>query len=236
MKPSTGNIPKHIGVILDGNRRFAKRISLKPWKGHEWGAKKIEKFLDWSKEFNVQELTLYAFSVENFNRPEKEFNTLMDIFKREFKKIKNDSRLKENDIKINFIGRINMFPKEVYDSMKELAEVTKNNKKYIINFAMAYGGRDEIVDATKKIAEQIKQNNLNVEDINKELFQKNLYLNSCPDLVIRTGGEKRSSNFLPYQTVYSEWIYLEKMWPEFEKEDFIQCIQEFSNRKRRFGN
>jgi tritrans,polycis-undecaprenyl-diphosphate synthase [geranylgeranyl-diphosphate specific] len=235
MKPTTNSVPKHVGIILDGNRRFAKRIAIKPWKGHDWGAKKVEKLLEWCKELDIKELTLYAFSIENFNRPKKEFNMLMKIFVDSFKKTKEDSRLNENEIKINFIGRIHLFPEDVQQEMKELMEITKDYTKYTVNFAMAYGGRDEIVDATRKIAEQIKQGSLNIEDINKELFQKNLYLNSCPEMIIRTGGEKRSSNFLPYQSVYSEWFYLEKMWPEFEKEDLIECLQEFSNRKRRFG-
>ena len=235
MKPSQGNVPKHVGIILDGNRRFAKRLMLKPWKGHEWGAKKGKKLLEWCKDLDIKELTLYTFSIENFNRPKKEFDYLMQLFQKEFEKVKKDPRIKENDIKINFIGRISMFPEEVYNAMKELMEATKNNKSYTINFAMAYGGRDEIIDATKKIAEQVKQGKLNIEEINKKTFEENLYTASAPEMVIRTGGEKRSSNFLPWQTVYSEWFYLEKMWPEFEKEDFIQCLEEYSNRQRRFG-
>ena len=227
------NVPRHVGIILDGNRRFSKKLMLKPWKGHEYGAKKIESLLEWCKELNIKEITLYCFSIENFNRPKEEFNYLMNLFKEEFIKLKDDSRL--NEIKVNFIGRINMFPKEVLNSMNVLMEKTKNNKPYILNFAMAYGGRAEVIDATRKIAEQVKNGKLDVDKINEEVFEKNLYTASEPDLIIRTSGEKRTSGFLIYQGAYAELIFIDKMWPEFEKEDFINAIKEYSNRERRFG-
>ena len=233
MEASENKVPKHIGIIVDGNRRLAKKLMLKPWKGHELGAEKLEKLFEWCKELNIKELTLYCFSIENFNRPKEEFNYLMDLFKKEFTKMKDDSRLK--DIKINFIGRINMFPKDVQDSMNVLMEKTKNSKPYMINFAMAYGGRAEVIDATKKIAEAVKEGKLNVDDINEQVFEKNLYNASEPDLIIRTSGEKRTSGFLIYQAAYSELIFIDKMWPEFEKEDFVKAIKEYSNRQRRFG-
>ncbi len=226
---------KHVGIILDGNRRFSKRLMQEPWKGHEYGAKKVESLLEWCKELDIKELTLYAFSMQNFNRPKQEFDYLMNVFKETFTKIKGDPRLKENNIKINFIGRIHLFPEAVKNAMYELMEETKNNTKYIANFAMAYGGREEIIDATKKIAEAVKNGKLKVEDINEELINKNLYLASEPDLVIRT-SESRLSGFLPWQSIYSEIIFLPNLlWPEFEKEDFVKCIEEFNNRKRRFG-
>ena len=227
------NVPRHVGIILDGNRRFSKKLMLKPWKGHEYGAKKIESLLEWCKELNIKEITLYCFSIENFNRPKEEFNYLMNLFKEEFIKLKDDSRL--NEIKVNFIGRINMFPKDVQDSMNVLMERTKNNKPYTLNFAMAYGGRAEVIDATRKIAEQVKNGKLDVDKINEEVFEKNLYTASEPDLIIRTSGEKRTSGFLIYQGAYAELIFIDKMWPEFEKEDFINAIKEYSNRERRFG-
>ena len=226
-------VPKHIGIILDGNRRFAKRLMLKPYKGHEYGAEKIEKLLEWCKELGIKEITLYCFSIENFNRPKNEFEYLMNLFKEEFTKLKDDPRIK--DIKVNFIGRLNMFPKNVRDSMNVLIENTKSNKPYTINFAMAYGGRAEVIDATRKIAEQVKNGKLDVDKINEEVFEKNLYTASEPDLIIRTSGEKRTSGFLIYQGAYAELIFVDKMWPEFEKEDFINAIKEYSNRERRFG-
>jgi tritrans,polycis-undecaprenyl-diphosphate synthase [geranylgeranyl-diphosphate specific] len=229
------NVPKHIGIILDGNRRFAKRLMMKPWQGHEWGAKKVEKVLDWCKELGIKEITLYAFSIENFNRPKQEFDYLMKIFEEMFTKTAQDVRLKENDIKINFLGRTWMFPQAVQNAIHKLEEVTKNNKTYILNFALAYGGRAEIIDATKKISEQIKSGKLKIEDINEEVFKKNLYTDSEPDLIIRTSGEKRTSGFLLWQGSYAELYFCEKMWPEFEKEDLVKAVEEYSNRERRFG-
>jgi len=235
MESSSNKVPKHVAIILDGNRRFAKKLMIKPWKGHEWGAKKVEKLFDWCIEKGVNELTLYSFSQENFNRPKKEFDFLMNLFEKEFKNFKNDLRIEKYNVKVNFIGRIEMFPEKVKKHMHELIEKTKNNKRFIINFAMAYGGRQEIIDAVRKIGEKINNGDLNVKDINEEIFGKELYMNDEPELIIRTGGEKRSSNFLMWQSPYSEWIYLDKCWPEFDKEDFIKCLEDFSNRERRFG-
>tara|TARA_Y100000310_G_scaffold335338_2_gene417087 strand:+ start:8558 stop:9268 length:711 start_codon:yes stop_codon:yes gene_type:complete len=235
MQPTTNYVPKHVGIILDGNRRFAKRLMLKPFKGHEWGAKKIEQLLNWCQEYEIKELTLYAFSVENFDRPKKEFDYLMKLFKKEFTALKDDKRLEENQIRINFIGRISMFPDEVRKSMEEVMKRTKHHKKHILNFAMAYGGRAEVIDATKKIVEQIQKEKLNVNEINETTFADNLYLNSDVDLLIRT-SESRLSGFLPWQSTYSEIIFLpNKLWPEFEKEDFEACLQEYGQRKRRYG-
>ena len=227
------SVPKHVAIVLDGNRRFAKKLMLKPWKGHEWGKGKVEKLFEWAKELGVNELTLYAFSIQNLNRPKEEFDYLMKLFVESFNGIKNDIKIKE--VKINFIGRINLFPKEVQKAMNELMEKTKDNIPYIVNFAMAYGGQEEVIDAVKKISEQVKDGKLDINKINEESFKDYLYLKDSPELIIRTGGEKRTSNFLNYQAAYSEWIYLEKMWPEFEKEDFEECIKEYSSRQRRFG-
>ncbi len=236
MEPSSNKIPKHIGIIIDGNRRFAKRLMLKPWKGHEWGAKKIEKTLDWCKEFGVKEVTFYAFSIENFNRPKEEFDYIMKVFEETFNKAKTDKRMHENRIKINFIGRTHMFPEKVKKAMKELSEATKNYSNHIVNFAMAYGGRAEIIDATKKISQQVKEGKLNIDEINEETFNKNIYLDSEPDLIIRT-SESRLSGFLLWQGSYAEIIFLpNKLWPEFEKEDFVACLDEYSRRQRRFGH
>jgi len=232
---SKNKVPKHIGIILDGNRRFSKKLMMKPWMGHEWGAKKVEKLFDWCKELGVKELTLYSFSVENFNRPKVEFDYLMNIFIKEFGRLKNDKRLDEDKVRINFIGRIWMFPKELQEIMNELMEKTKNYDGYIVNFAMAYGGRAEVIDAVKKMASQVKKGEVDVDSINEESFSKNLYMQDEPDLIIRTGGEKRTSNFLIWQSAYAEFIFLEKMWPEFEKEDLIESIEEYGRRNRRFG-
>ncbi len=228
-------VPKHIAIILDGNRRFAKRLMLKPFMGHEWGARKVEQLFEWCRELGIKELTLYAFSLQNFNRPKEEFNYLMDIFKKEIKKLLKDKRVDEYKIKINFIGRIWKFPEDLQDLMKRVMYKTRDYNNYIINFAMAYGGREEVIDAIKRVGEKIKNGKLDIEQINEEVFSENLYMDHEPDLIIRTGGEKRTSNFLIWQSWYSEWTFLEKTWPEFEKEDLIKAIEDYSERERRFG-
>ena len=230
-------IPKHIGIILDGNRRFAKKLMMKPWMGHEWGAQKVEKLFDWCKELGIKEITLYAFSIQNFNRPKEEFDYLMNIFKKEFNRLLNDEilKLEKDKVRINFIGRIWKFPEDIQDIMKKLMYKTKDYNNYTINFAMAYGGREEVLDAVKRIGEKVKNGKLDINEINEEIFSENLYMDHEPDLIIRTGGEKRTSNFLIWQSWYSEWLFLEKTWPEFEKEDLIKAIEDFSQRERRFG-
>ena len=231
-------VPRHLGVILDGNRRFAKKLMLKPWMGHEWGAKKFRQFLDWCRELGVQEVTAYTFSVQNFNRPKEEFDYLMKVFENEFATLSTPDEaalLKKNGVRINYIGRIGMFPQKVQDGMKKLMELTKANAPFVINFAMAYGGREEVIDAVKKLGDDIKTGKVDVTALNEEVFGKYLYLNSDPDLIIRTGGEQRTSNFLPWQGIYSEWFFLEKTWPEMEKTDLVHVLQEFSARERRFG-
>ena len=230
------NVPKHIGIVLDGNRRFAKKLMMKPWKGHEWGAGKLEKLIEWAVEYKIKELTLYTLSVQNFfSRPKEELSYLIDLFKKETRKLQSDERIKEYKIRIKFIGRLNLFDDELHGLMKNVMEKTRNNNNLIINFAMAYGGQEEVIDAVKKISEQVKKGNLDIDKINEESFKDFLYMKDSPELIIRTGGEKRTSNFLPYQGAYSEWIFLDKMWPEFEKEDFVECIKEYSGRQRRFG-
>lgn len=219
---------QHLAIVLDGNRRFAKRLLLEPWRGHEMGAEKIENLFDWAKEVGIKQVTLYCFSIENFNRPEKEKNFLINLFKKEFRKYLGSEKLKENGIKIRFIGERKRFDNELQELMNRVELETEKNSKFIFNFCMAYGGRQEIVDACRKIAE-------NKEEINEENLKKNLWLSSEPELIIRTGGEKRMSNFLTFQSAYSEWIFLDKTWPEFEKEDLISCVNDFKNRERRFG-
>ncbi len=233
MEPSTNSLPRHIGFILDGNRRFAKRIMLKPWKGHEWGYEKTREVLQWCRELHIPEVTLYAFSIENFDRPKEEFEYLMQLFQKAYTNFKTDPQFAS--VKINFIGRLSMFPKDVQDAMYNLMDATKGNTPYVVNIAMAYGGRAEIIDATKKIAEKIKEGKLDVQQINEEVFAKNLYLNSDPDLIIRTSGEQRLSGFLLYQGSYAEISFVDKLWPEFAKEDLIACINDYAQRERRFG-
>jgi len=226
-------VPRHIAIILDGNRRYAKKIGLQPWKGHEFGVKKLEHLLDWCRELGIKELTLYSFSTENFRRAKTEVDFLFSIFKKKFNSMKHRRDIFDNKIKINVIGRVYMFPKDIRESMLEIMEKTRNHKNFTVNFAMAYGGRQEIVDAFKKIIKKSKK--LNPNQINEKLITSNLYLKSEPDLVIRPGGEVRTSNFLTWQSAYSEWVFINKLWPEFTKQDLIKCIEEFNRRERRFG-
>lgn len=225
---------KHIAIILDGNRRFAKRLVLNPWKGHEFGAEKLKKLFDWCKELDIKEVTLYCLSIQNFDRPKQEFDYLMDLFCKEFENIVNNKEFHDNEIKINFAGRLHMLPEKVRKAAEKLSKATEKYSKYIFNICLAYGGKEEIIDAFRKIAES-NNGNLSPDKITEELLSKNMYIENHPDLVIRTGGEKRTSNFLLWQSPYAEWFFIEKLWPEFEKQDLIEIIKEFGKRERRFG-
>ena len=227
--------PKHVAIIMDGNRRYAKKNKLMTLQGHKRGADKIKEVMGWFKELSVNELTLYTFSIENFNRKKEEVEYLMKLFLKKFDELNNDKSIHENKIRINVIGRTELFPKKVQERIKHIMDKTKDYNDYTINFAMGYGGRSEIADAAKQIAKDIKDGNVDVEDIDEEMVFDNLYLNSEPDIIIRTGGDFRISNFLPFQGVYSELFFLEKLWPEIEKQDLVNCINEFKERERRFG-
>ena len=221
---------KHIAIILDGNRRYAKSKGLPAWEGHRLGGENVKKLLtEWIIELKIKELTLYTFSIQNFERSEKEVKFLMKLFKDWLKFIDIDE-CREKGVKINFIGRIQLFSRDLQKMMEEVMEKTKGNSKHIVNFAMGYGGREEIVDAVNKILKEGK-----LKKVDEKIFSKYLYLQSEPDLIIRTGGARRTSNFLIWQSWYSEWFFVEKFWPEFEKEDLIKIIEEYKKRERKFG-
>ena len=232
-------VPRHIAVIMDGNRRFARKLMLKPWMGHEWGRKKVEALLDWCVELGISEVTLYALSVENFNRPKEEFEYIMSLFREACKDLKSDLRLEEKGkklgIRVRFLGRLGMFPADVHGMMDELMDRTKDNNGLVVNLCMAYGGRQEIADAAKRMAEDVEKGLISSRDVNDDTFKRYLYMPEDPDLIIRTGGEQRLSGFLLYQSSYSELFFLGKMWPEFEKADLVSVIEEFRQRERRFG-
>jgi tritrans,polycis-undecaprenyl-diphosphate synthase [geranylgeranyl-diphosphate specific] len=233
------NDPKHIAIILDGNRRFAKRLMMKPWMGHEWGKKKVESLINWCLELGMSELTLYAWSIENFNRPKEEFEYILKLFKEAFKDLEGNEKLQEREgapgIRVKFLGRIGLFPNDVTKIMHSLMEKTSGNTGMTVNFCMAYGGRQEITDAAKKMISDAEAGRLSGKDINDETFKRYLYTPDEPDIIIRTGGEQRLSGFLLYQSSYSELFFVEKLWPEFEKQDLLKCIEEFRQRERRFG-
>jgi len=227
--------PRHIAFIMDGNRRFAKRLMLEPTRGHEFGAEKLWSVYKWCKEAGVCEATFYAFSTENFNRPKKEFDYLMNLFEKETSKLLTDTRVAQESIRIKIIGRTYMFNETLQKLIAQVQEKTAGNNGFTMTFALAYGGRSELVDACKRLAEEVKNGALRVEDIDEKKLGERLYMDSEPDMIIRTGGEKRTSNFLPYQSVYSEWFFLDRFWPEFSEEDFKKCLGEFMSRERRIG-
>ncbi len=218
--------PRHIGIIMDGNRRFSKRLMLEPWKGHEYGAKKVEKLLDWCIDLGIREVTLYSLSVQNFNRPKKELDFLINLFKTELTNVLKDPRVDENRIQFRFLGRRSMFPPDLQEMMQKMEDKTSKYDNLIINFAMGYGGREELIDAIKA---------MNRKEVSEEELERHLYNASEPDLIIRTGGEKRLSNFLLWQSAYAELIFLDIMWPEFEKEHLVDSLKEYESRQRRFG-
>lgn len=232
------NIPFHIAIILDGNRRFAKRLLKAPWKGHEWGAKKVRDVLGWCNEIGIKVATLYSFSIQNFSRPKAEFNYLMNLFEKEFLSILDKGHdVHKNKIRVKVIGRVYMLPKKVQIAIKKAENATKKYKDFLVNFAVAYGGQEEITDAVKSIAKKVAKGILKPYQVNENLIRHSLYTNGTPypDLVIRTGGEKRISNFLLWQSAYSELIFIDKCWPEITKRDFTKAIKEFQSRQRRFG-
>ncbi|HLG24503.1 MAG TPA: polyprenyl diphosphate synthase [Candidatus Nanoarchaeia archaeon] len=230
-------VPKHIAIILDGNRRYAKKLGIQMWKGHKIGMQKIKDLVDWCVEIGVEELTLYCFSTENFNRSKKEIDYLFGIFRNELKKMHNPEKQFKGKIRIKVIGRIEMFPKDMANLMKDVMKKTEKNDKFVLNLALAYGGRQEIEDSVKKICKKVKNGKMKLSEVNESTIRENLYLSSEPDLIIRPGMEVRISNFLIWQGAYSEWIFLrDRLWPEFSRKDFDYCMAEFNRRERRFGN
>ncbi len=226
----------HVAIVLDGNRRYAKKHSLKfLWNGHDKGAETVEQLLDWCKELNINQLTLYCLSTENLKREKDEVNALLSLFKKKFLEFENDKRIKEDRVKIRFIGNLSLLPSDIQEICKRIENNTKENNNYIINFCLAYGGKEEIIQAVKKIAEQAKNSKIKIENINEKTINQALYISDQPDLIIRTGGFKRTSNFLPFQSAYSEWFFSDKLWPEFTKQDLIECIEQFKKTKRNFG-
>ena len=237
------NIPVHVAIIPDGNRRFAKKLLKKPWKGHEWGVNKLKDVLGWCRELGIKFITIYTLSLENIKkRPKREIDYLLKLAKKEMDDIIYDKAhfIHKHRVKVRFIGRLNILPESIRERIKRIEELTANSSQYFLNLAIAYGGKQEIIDAFKKFAIDIKNNgkSLDIESVDERFFRRYLYLSDMPDpdLVIRTGGEKRISNFLLFQTAYSELVFIDSMWPELSKEQFMQAIEDFATRKRRFGS
>jgi len=223
---------KHVAIILDGNRRFAKKMLIAPWKGHMQGKKKVEELLGYAQELGMQEVTLYVLSSDNIKkRSTKELSYLYRLFQKTFEEM-DRTDLSKRGIRFRFIGNLSLLPAHLCNACLLLQNETTYNTNFIVTVAIAYGGREEIVAAIKKMI----THKVLADEVNEETVAQYLYASSEPDMIIRTGGEKRMSNFLPWQSIYSEWFFVDKFWPEFEKKDFVACLEEFKKRKRNFGN
>lgn len=231
--------PEHIAIILDGNRRWASEKVLNPWLGHEKGADKVDQLVDWCLKLNVRSVTLYAFSTENFRRSRSEVAEIMRIAEERFRQILTDERIHEDRICVKVIGRVNLLPSELQKLIADVEKATQNYDEHFLNFAFAYGGRAEIVDAARKIAEEVSQGKLKPESVDEKTFEQHLYTshlpNQDPDLIIRTSGEERLSGFLLWQSAYSELFFLDIYWPDFRLIDLLRAVRTFQKRKRRFG-
>ena len=230
---------EHIAIILDGNRRWASENELNPWLGHKKGAETVEQLLDWCERLGVKFVTLYTFSTENFRRSPEEIMAIMKIAEEKFRKLLTDERIHRNKVHVKVIGRVNLLPESLQQLIAEVEKATENYDQQFLNFAFAYGGRAEIVDAAKIIAEKVKDGELILEDVNEKTFEKYLYTahmsNQEPDLIIRTSGEERLSGFLLWQSAYSELAFLDVYWPDFRLIDLLRAIRTFQTRKRRYG-
>lgn len=232
-------MPNHIAIILDGNRRWAKRNLIMKLEGHFKGADAVEKLLDWCEELNIKIITLYVLSSENLGRQDNELDYLYDLINARLHKLYNDPRIHKNKMKVKAIGSVELLPDFLRDILNKLEEATKDYDNHYLNIAIAYGGQNELVDAIKKIGTRIKDGSLDVDKIDKDVIESSLYTShlpqSSPDMILRTSGEKRLSGFLLWQSAYSELVFMDIYWPEFRKIDLMRAIRTFQKRVRRIG-
>ena len=229
------NLPEHIAIIMDGNRRWAKSKGKPASIGHKEGAKTLENILKHVRKIGIKYITVYAFSTENWKRAEEEVKTLMLMLKNYLNEYSKKADTENTRIKV--LGDISALQPDLQKSIELCMERTKDNDGITFNIALNYGGRDEIIRATKRIADKVKNNEIEINDITEELISNNMYTKGDPDpdLMIRTSGEIRLSNFLPWQLVYSEFIFVDKNWPDFEERDLEEAIAEYQRRTRKFG-
>ena len=233
-----GPFPVHIGIIPDGNRRWARMRNLETWKGHEVGYERLKEVLNWIWELNIKAATIYAMSTENCTRrPPIEREKLFEIARNGLKSLLTDETITKKEIKVKIIGNLDLVPKDIVELAKKVEERTKNHNKHMLYIALCYGGRQEILDSVRKIANDVKKGVLEPSQINENIFRRYLYTSESPDpdLIIRTSGEVRISNFLLWQMAYSELYFCEAFWPEFRKIDFWRAIRSYQHRERRFG-
>ena len=234
-KIDLAQIPQHIAIIMDGNGRWAKKNSLPRIQGHWEGVKSVDRIVSLSRKLGIQALTLYSFSDENWNRPSVEINALMKILDHYLNK--ELDRMKNENIRFNTIGQVEELPKEIQKILTHATDFTKNCNGMILTLALSYGGRQEILNAVRQIAVKIVSGELRIDDINYSVFENYLHTNTLPDLdlLIRTSGEMRISNFLLYQIAYTELYYTKLLWPEFKEDDLLHAIIDFQGRERRYG-
>jgi len=232
-----GPIPNHVGLILDGNRRWARRLGLDVAEGHKRGKEKIKEVLRWCWALGIKNVTIYVLSTENFNRSKQEVEALLKLARQGFLELLEDPEIHEKKIRVRAIGKLELLPEDIRELIRRVEAATQNYDGSTLNIAIAYGGRAEIVDAVRKIAEQVKIGKLRSEDINEKLFEQYLYTAGSPDpdLIIRTSGEERLSGFLLWQSAYSELCFLDVYWPEIRRIDFWRAIRTYQRRERRFG-
>jgi len=229
--------PQHIGVILDGNRRFARKKGLDAKEGHVFGAQKVEELLNWSWKIGIKIITIYAFSTENFSRAPEEVKRIMELLVEKLHRLKNEPLIVKNKVKVKVIGRRETLPDKINKSIDEIEESTKDYDNFQLNIAISYGGRAEIVDAVKKVIEKVQKNELSLEEVDEKLIGEHLYTKGLPDpdLIIRTSGEERLSGFLLWQSAYSELYFTDIYWPAFRKIDLWRAIRIYQQRERRYG-
>lgn len=229
------NLPKHVAIIMDGNGRWAKKQGKLRVFGHRKGVTAVREAIEGAAEIGVEFLTLYAFSTENWNRPKFEVDALMSLLLSSLKDELNT--LQENNIKLQVIGDISKLPQKNQNELQQVIDKTKDNSRMTLVLALSYGSKVEILDAVKSISEKVKNGDIDVSEINEDTISNNLYTSGMPDvdLLIRTSGETRISNFLLWQIAYAELFFLEKLWPDFNRSDLFNTILDYQNRERRFG-
>ena len=234
-KINTNKLPKHIAIIMDGNGRWAKQKGLLRAIGHENGTKSVRQTVEASAKIGIENLTLYAFSTENWNRPKLEVDTLMKLLVSALKK--EIKTLQDNNIKLNAIGKLSNLPKKVFTELNEVIECTKDNSRMTLTLALSYGSREELLNTIKEISDKVKNNIISSENIDESIINEHLYTQNLPDvdLLIRTSGEQRISNFLLWQIAYAELYFTKVLWPDFTQQHLCDAIIEYQNRERRFG-
>lgn len=234
-KINTANLPKHLAIIMDGNGRWAKQKGLLRAVGHENGTKSVRASIETCAKIGIEFLTLYAFSTENWNRPKLEVETLMKLLVKSLKK--ELQTLQDNNIKLNAIGNLEKLPKTAQKELLDVIEATKNNTRMTLTLALSYGSREEIVNAVRIICNKVKNNIISIDTIDDSIINEHLYTQNLPDvdLLIRTSGEHRISNFLLWQIAYAELYFTDVLWPDFKEQDLYEAIISYQKRERRFG-